>query len=88
MIERDSPVGETWYFYVLLRRVAKLGRLALAQHGLGQNNAAREWFTKADQWLDATNKQLAKAPVGTAPPHNYFWLEIQLLHREAKKLIP
>ncbi len=61
--------------------------LTLAHHGLGQTDAAREWFIKVDQWLDATNKQLAKSPAGTAPPHGYHWLEIQILHREARKLI-
>ncbi len=61
--------------------------LALAHHSLGQPDAAREWFTKADQWYDAANEQYSKSPPGTPAPYAHHWLEIQLLHREAKKLI-
>lgn len=61
--------------------------LALAYHGVGQPDAAREWFTKADQWYETANEQYSKSPHGTPAPYGHHWLEIQLLHREAKKLI-
>lgn len=61
--------------------------LALAYHGVGQPDAAREWFTKADQWYETAHEQYSKSPPGTPAPFGHHWLEIQLLHREAKKLI-
>lgn len=61
--------------------------LALAYNGLGQADASREWFAKADQWCDPVHEQYSKSPPGTPAPHGHHWLEIQLLHAEAKKLI-
>jgi tetratricopeptide (TPR) repeat protein len=61
--------------------------LALAHHSLGQTAAAREWFTKADEWLHTHTEQFSKSPSGTSAPYGEHWLEIQLLHREAKRLI-
>jgi tetratricopeptide (TPR) repeat protein len=58
--------------------------LSIAENHLGHAESAREWFQKADAWVNEQSKRLAKYP--NARPDE-FWFEVRLLQHEAKALL-
>ncbi len=60
--------------------------LALAHHRLGQADVARQWFNKAETWMQQT---MGDAPFKSSDfkLHPHDWLAAHLLWREAKSVL-
>src|SRR5262249_61589090 len=61
--------------------------LAMANYRLGQRDEGRKWFTKADDWYDATTRELLAQTSLKLNWGWHSWLQFQVLWREAKTLI-
>jgi hypothetical protein len=60
--------------------------LAMAYARLGQAEQAQRWLDRLEQWLEKHKAVLAGELQAIVPPSVDWeqWLEIQILHREAK----
>jgi WD40 repeat protein/tetratricopeptide (TPR) repeat protein len=67
-----GTTAETWLY------------LALAHHGLGHKEEARQWLDKAEAWLEQATREKPAGTPGTAPLSWDWRLELEALHREAK----
>jgi serine/threonine protein kinase/Flp pilus assembly protein TadD len=79
--ESTPPGSPRW------ARVLNWAVLAMAYHRLGQDDDARQWLDRVDEWIDRWSGNFPREGVPGLPLSWWDWAELQLLRREAGTLI-
>jgi WD40 repeat protein/serine/threonine protein kinase/Flp pilus assembly protein TadD len=81
-LQESLKISPTWD-----ARALNWAVLALAHHRLGDRKEAREWLEKTTQWIDQANRDSAGKGGAILRMPWWDWVELQLLHREARTRI-